>query len=62
MAQPDILGVEVFANGSPSPKNWWEWTLIIIIAVSAAIGLVMPAWYLLRFIRNLFKVRASVTR
>lgn len=52
----DISGVKAFADGLPSFKTWWEWTVVVIVGVSAAVGIFAFVWYSYRSISKFFKV------
>jgi hypothetical protein len=52
---PNILGITAFRYGA-SVHEWWEWTLVVIIAVSALCGLVALVWTSFAKIRTLLHV------
>jgi len=56
LVEPGFLGIKAFPNGLPSFQNWWDWTLVAILAVSVVLGLFACLWYLYRSIRGLLKV------
>jgi hypothetical protein len=56
LVAPGFLGIVAFPAGPPSFQTWWEWTLIAIIAASAASGIFAAVWYSFTVIRNLLKV------
>lgn len=60
----DILGIQAFSLGTVL-ENWWEYTLVAIICVSALIGTVALLWTFYGKFRTWIKVRVfqiSITR
>jgi hypothetical protein len=60
LVEPFFLGIKAFPAGRPSFKHWWEWTLVAIIAASAAAGIFAALWYSYHSIRRLLKVHVSI--
>jgi hypothetical protein len=56
LVEPLFLGIKAFPKGHPSFKQWWEWTLVAIIAASAVVGIFAGVWYSYHSIRRLLKV------
>ncbi|EMD59831.1 hypothetical protein GGP41_008402 [Bipolaris sorokiniana] len=54
MAKPDVLGIEAFKDGTRI-RDWWDWTLIAIIAASGFVGLVALVWSTYRSLRKVLK-------
>jgi hypothetical protein len=47
----NTLGLKVFADGVAA-KNWWQWSLVSVIAASGLIGVVAALWYLIGLVRS----------
>ncbi|KAF2751551.1 glycosyltransferase family 4 protein [Sporormia fimetaria CBS 119925] len=50
----DISGVTAFKSGVQL-KQWWEWTLVAIIAASALIGIITFLWASFKSVRGLLR-------
>lgn len=53
---PNILGITAFEHGV-ALHAWWEWTLVVILASSAVVGIVALVYTSFSKIKKLLQVR-----
>jgi hypothetical protein len=47
----NTLELKVFADGVAA-KNWWQWSLVGVIAFSGLVGILAALWYLIGLVRS----------
>ena len=57
----NTLELKVFADGVAA-KNWWQWSLVGVIAFSGVIGIFAAIWYVIGLIRNYSPVSTTFYR
>lgn len=58
---PNILGITAFKSGV-EVNQWWEWTLVAILAASALVGSIALVWASYDSIRKHLQVGTVVLR
>lgn len=57
---PNILGITAF-NSGVEVHEWWEWTLVAILASSALVGIVALVWTSYASVKKLLQVGSDAS-
>jgi hypothetical protein len=58
---PNILGITAFQSGV-EVHEWWEWTLVAILAASALLGIIALGWTSYGSVKSLLQVGSTFSR